>query len=80
VCSGLAHRIVSGALGPYRVQLATIGFLQAHSAIIHRTVWCATGLSGVTAEQRLLRTMVDCKSAVIRATLKNSARRVRATG
>jgi hypothetical protein len=41
VCSGLAHRTVSDVLGPYRVQRATLGFLQAHSAIIHRTVWCA---------------------------------------
>jgi hypothetical protein len=51
VCSGLAHQTVSGAPGPYKVQLAILGFLQARSAIIHRTVWCATGLPGVTAEQ-----------------------------
>jgi hypothetical protein len=71
---------VSDAPGLYRVQLATLGFLQAHSAIIHRTARCATELSGVTAEQWLLRATVDCKSAVIRAIMKNSARRVRAAG
>jgi hypothetical protein len=43
VCCGLAHRTVSGAPGAYRVQAATLGFSQARSAIIHRTVRCATG-------------------------------------
>jgi hypothetical protein len=43
-------------------ELLSFGFLESHSAIIHRTVWCSTGLSGVApdwpvrqAEQRLLR-------------------------
>jgi hypothetical protein len=36
-------------------ELASFGNLGSHSAIIHRTVWCSTGLSGVPAEQRLLR-------------------------
>jgi hypothetical protein len=62
----VCHRTVSGAPGPYKDELATLGFLQAHPSIIHRTVRCATRLSGVTAEQRLLRTTVDCKSVVIR--------------
>jgi hypothetical protein len=75
VCCGLAHwtvrcatgqcpvchRTVSGAPGPYRVQLATLGFLRAHSAIIHRTVRCTIGLSGAPVEQWLLHTTVDCK-------------------
>ena len=47
----LVHRTVSGAPGPYKDELATLGFLQVCPAIIHRTVQCATGLSGVTAEQ-----------------------------
>jgi hypothetical protein len=47
VCPGLAHRTVSGAPGPYQSELATLGFLRACSTIIHRTVRCATGLSGV---------------------------------
>jgi hypothetical protein len=53
---------LSGALGPYRVQTATLGSLQAHSAIIYQTIQCATGLSGAIVEQHLLRAMVDCKA------------------
>jgi hypothetical protein len=44
---------MSGAPGPYNSELATLGLLKRHSAIIHRTVWCATGLSGAPAESRL---------------------------
>jgi hypothetical protein len=44
------HRTVSGAPGPYNLKPAILGFLQALSAIIHRTVWCTTGLSGAPAE------------------------------
>jgi hypothetical protein len=36
-------------------ELAPFGNSGSHFAIIHRTVWCSTGLSGVPAEQRLLR-------------------------
>jgi hypothetical protein len=46
----VCHRTVSGALDPYRAEPATLGFLQALSVIIHRTVRCATGLSGAPAE------------------------------
>jgi hypothetical protein len=35
-------------------KLLTFGNFGSHSAIIHQTVWCSTGLSGVLAEQRLL--------------------------
>jgi hypothetical protein len=38
-----------------QLKLASFGNLGSRSAIIHRTVWCSTGLSGVPAEQRLLR-------------------------
>ena len=52
----MCHRTVSGAPGPYNSELATFGFLQRHSSIIHRTVRCATGRSGApsgaTALQR----------------------------
>jgi hypothetical protein len=51
----VCHRTLSGAPGPYKCQPATLGKMQARSAKIHRTVWCATGLSGVPAEQRLTR-------------------------
>jgi hypothetical protein len=39
----------------FQSELATFGNSGSCSAIIHRTVWCSTGLSGVPAEQRLLR-------------------------
>jgi hypothetical protein len=51
---------VLGAPGPYTSELFTFGYLRPHSVIIHRTVWCANGLSGVTAEQRLFGATVDC--------------------
>jgi hypothetical protein len=56
----MCHRTVSGAPRPYNSELATFGFLQRRSAIIHRTVWCATGLSGAPAEQQLFGATVDC--------------------
>jgi hypothetical protein len=49
----VCHRTVSGAPGPYRIKLDSLGFLQHRSTIIHQTVRCATGLSGAPAEQRL---------------------------
>jgi hypothetical protein len=39
--------------GPYDFKLTTFGFQKSGSAIIHRTIRCATGLSGAPAEQRL---------------------------
>jgi hypothetical protein len=42
---GLAHRTVQ-CPGPYESELATFGFQKSRSAIIHRTVRCAIGLSG----------------------------------
>jgi hypothetical protein len=68
------HQTVSGAPGSYNPELATFGFLQRHSAIIHRTVRCATELSGAPAEQRLSSATVDCNGRLQRY----SARTVRA--
>jgi hypothetical protein len=60
------HRTVSGAPSDSvrctrTVQLkpATLGFLQARSAIIHRTVRCATGQSGESAGNDYLSATVD---------------------
>jgi hypothetical protein len=58
----VCHRTLSGASGPYNLKPATLRFLIACSALIHRTVRCATGLCGAPAEQRLLRATVVCKS------------------
>jgi hypothetical protein len=49
----MAHRTVSGALGPYRCEPVTLGNLETRYAIIHRTVRCGTVLSGELAEQWL---------------------------
>jgi hypothetical protein len=49
----MCHRTVSGAPGLYNSKPATLGKSRARSAIVHRTVQCATGLSGEPAEQRL---------------------------
>jgi hypothetical protein len=55
---------LSGAPGPYRAELATLGFLQALSAIIHRTVRCTGGVTATSAT-------VDCNSAPDSATMRD---------
>jgi hypothetical protein len=66
---GLAHRTVQ-CPRPFDFKLATFGFQKSRSIIIHRTVRCATRLSGAPAEQRLYSATVTCNV--------NSARTVRA--
>jgi hypothetical protein len=61
----MTHQTVSGALGPYRVEPATLEKMEARSAIIHRNVRCATGLSGEPPEQRLSTPMVDSAKGTI---------------
>jgi hypothetical protein len=56
---GLAHRTVR-CTRVNQLKLFTFGFLQAHSAIIHRTVRCATGLSGAPSGATTISTTVDC--------------------
>jgi hypothetical protein len=51
----VCHRTVSGAPGWINSNSSPSGFWKNHSAIIHRTVRCNTGLSCVPAEQRLQR-------------------------
>jgi hypothetical protein len=51
----VCHRTVSGAPGPYKCQPTTLENYRVRSAIIHQTVRCATGLSGVLAEHDYLR-------------------------
>jgi hypothetical protein len=48
----VCHQTVSGAPGPYNPKLATLGFSPACSAIIHRTVRCATGTPDSPVHQR----------------------------
>jgi hypothetical protein len=73
VCPGLAHRTVSGAPGPYNLKLATLVFLQALSAIIHRTVRCTSGVTAIQRNGRMQRPLTTLQYA-------NSARRVIAAG
>jgi hypothetical protein len=56
----VCHRIVFGAPGWIDLKLFTFGFFQALSAIIHRTVWCAIGLSGAPSGATTIHTTVDC--------------------
>jgi hypothetical protein len=49
----VCHRTVSGAPGPYNLELANLGFLQARSAKNHRTIRCATGLSYAPIDNNL---------------------------
>jgi hypothetical protein len=43
----------------HQVELLTFGFLRPLSAIIHRTVRCATGLSGVPSGATVVSATVD---------------------
>jgi hypothetical protein len=63
-------------------ELASFGNLGGHSAIIHWTIWCNTGLSSVPAEQRLLhtngrlqKTLNALQCAPARAEVRAGARR-----
>jgi hypothetical protein len=49
----VCHRTVSGAPGLYKDELATLGFLQARSAVIHRTVRCDSGATATSRNGRL---------------------------
>jgi hypothetical protein len=57
-------------------KLATFGNSGSHSAIIHRTVRCTTGLSGVPAEQRLPAPTVVCKGTVKRYSARLRAQKL----
>jgi hypothetical protein len=60
----VCHRTVSGAPGSSTPNLPPSEIWGGCSAIIHRTVRCSTGLSGVPAEQRLFAPTVVCKGTV----------------
>jgi hypothetical protein len=56
-------------------KLATFGFLELPSAIIHRTVRCSTGLSGVPSGVTATAPTVDCKSEQCRLRAQSQSRR-----
>jgi hypothetical protein len=78
----VCHRTVSGAPGPYRCQPATLRNSRARSAINHRTIWCATGLSGEPAGNGYPAPTVDCKSTCHgeQCTTESEQRSQRGTG
>jgi hypothetical protein len=58
----VCHRTVSGAPGPYRAEPATLEFLQARSAIIHRTVRCTNGATTIQRNGRLQKPLTQMNS------------------
>jgi hypothetical protein len=71
----VCHRTVSGAPGPFNSKLFTFGFLQRHSAIIHRTIRCATGLSGAPSGAMATSATVDCNGHLQTLQCADSSRR-----
>jgi hypothetical protein len=71
----VCHRTVSGAPGPYNCELATFGFLRQCSAIIHRTVRCATGLSGAPSGATATSATVNCNGHLRTLQCADSTRR-----
>jgi hypothetical protein len=59
-------------------ELATFGFLGSHSAIIHRTVRCSTGLSGVPSGATVASATVKFNGRLTTLQYVDCARRVRA--
>jgi hypothetical protein len=62
----VCHRTVSGAPGRTTLNSSASSFLRRRSAIMYRTVRCATRLSGAPAEQRLDSATVACNATVRR--------------
>jgi hypothetical protein len=52
-CALVWRTRLSGAPGPYKDELATLGFLQARSTIIHWTVRCDSGGTATSRNGRL---------------------------
>jgi hypothetical protein len=77
----VCHQIVSGAPGPYSCQPATLGKTKTCSAIICRSVQCATGLSGEPAEQWLsARNGRLCQMNIVATVQRRSQRGTKLSG
>jgi hypothetical protein len=61
-----------------QLQLASFGFSGSHSAIIHRTVRCSTGLSGVPSGATVVSATVEFNGRLTTLQCADCARRVRA--
>jgi hypothetical protein len=77
-CPSLAHRTVSGAPGRSTLNCSASGFWKCHSAIIHRTVRCSTGLSGVPSGATVTSETVEFNGRLTMLQCMDSSRRVRA--
>jgi hypothetical protein len=55
----VCHRTVSGAPCPYKDEPATLEKTEPHSAIIHRTVWCASGATDTRSNGRLQKPLTE---------------------
>jgi hypothetical protein len=60
----VAHRTMSGAPGRIDLKLLTVGFLQAHSVIIHQTVRCAKRSNDYHRNGRLHSALTELQFAV----------------
>jgi hypothetical protein len=69
----MAHRTVRCS-GPYFFQLATFGFLESRSTIIHQTVRCGTRLFGAPSGATANSAMVVCKSVNNAWTVRSEVR------
>jgi hypothetical protein len=58
----VCHRTMSSAPGWINLNCLASGFWECHSAIIHRTIRCGTGLSGVPSGVTATTPTVVCKS------------------
>jgi hypothetical protein len=74
----VCHRTVSGTPGRSTLNSSASGFLHSHSAKIHRTVRCNTGLSGVPSAATATAPTVVFKNEQWREQCVDSSRRVRA--
>jgi hypothetical protein len=69
----VCHRTVSGAPGWIDFKLFTFGFLEAHSAIIHRTVRCTKRSNGYQRNGRLHSALTELQfAAEVRAAPKGA--------
>jgi hypothetical protein len=60
----VAHQTLSGAQAEAPRELAALGFSWSHSAIIHRTIWCAPNCPVSQRSSGQLRPTVDCANGV----------------
>jgi hypothetical protein len=76
------HRTLSSAPAWRPLEPATLGKMEARSAIIRRNIRCATGLSDEPAEQRLSAPMVDSAKATVRnsAAIESEEQKLEGTG